>query len=113
FHWWRRTAFLVFHLSGSSPNELCTSHCSGERQRSYSEVDWTSSRRIEQTSARSMDHRPAVANESCRNSFGNSHFWSGGHGCPHGNSGRTNASDLSLTGNGCRSTVARSCRVEG
>src|SRR4029077_5627339 len=35
FHrrWW--TTFLVLHLSRGSADELCASHCSGERQRSY------------------------------------------------------------------------------
>src|SRR5260370_37247278 len=79
FHrgWW--TTFLVLHLSRSSPDELCASHCSGERQRSHAETDRTSASRIEQTSTRSVDHGAATSNKSCRNSRGNSRLGSAGH----------------------------------
>src|SRR5467141_4572900 len=112
FHrgWW--TTFLVLHLSRSSPDELCASHCSGDRQRSHAETDRTSASRVEQTSTRSVDHGAATANESCRNSRGNSHLGSGGHGPAHGKPGHTNASDLSFTSNEYCSTVARSCGTE-
>src|SRR4029077_17229704 len=54
FHrgWW--TTLLVLHLSRSSPDELCASYCSGERQRGHPETDRTSASRIEQKGAGSV-----------------------------------------------------------
>src|SRR6266478_1197932 len=78
FHRWWWTTFLVFDLSRSSTDELCASHCSGERQRSHPETHRASSSSIEQAGAGCMDYRPSTANQSRRNSRGNSHLGAGG-----------------------------------
>src|SRR5260370_28348288 len=113
FHRRWRTTFLVFDLSRSSPDQLCTSHCSGQRQRSHPKTDRTSSKRIEQTGAGRMDYRPAAANESRRNSCRDPHLRAGGHGSPPSNPAHTDSSDLSFPSNECYSTLNRSCGVEG
>src|SRR6266481_6514758 len=113
FHWGWWTTLLVLHLSRSSTDKLCASHRSSERQRGHAETDRTSSSRIEQTGAGSVDHRAAAANKSCRDSGGDSHFGSGGHRPPHGEPGHTNASDASFASHESCRTVTRSCGAEG
>jgi hypothetical protein len=60
-----------------------------------------------------LDHRPSTANQSRRNSRGNSHLGAGGHGPAHGEPRHTNASDFSLASKEYCWTLVRNGSAEG